>query len=105
MLRAAEHHAGDPGAHVYNLGTDETIVVDDSVAVILGHLGLEPTITHTGGRRGWVGDSPLIHLDTSRIRSLGWKPELTIPEAIVRTLEWFQKSDYLWTGSEEASAP
>jgi len=92
MLRAVEHHTGQPGAQVYNLGTDETVVVNESVAVITAHLGVTPVIEHTGGPRGWVGDSPLIHLDTSRIRSLGWEPGLTIREAIVRTLRWLENN-------------
>jgi UDP-glucose 4-epimerase len=96
ILTAAEHHREDPGAHVYNLGTDETIVVDDSVALITAQLGVSPQLEHTGGRRGWTGDSPLIHLDTSRIRSLGWKPELTIREAVPRTVEWLSQSEYAW---------
>jgi len=96
ILRAAEHHAGEPGAHVYNLGTDETIVVDESVAIITAQLGVKPEIEHTGGRRGWIGDSPLIHLDTTRIRSLGWKPELTIGEAVVRTVQWLSANEYAW---------
>jgi UDP-glucose 4-epimerase len=96
MLTAAEHHHGEPGAYVYNLGTEETIVVDDSVKIITEHLSLSPEIEHTGGRRGWTGDSPLIHLDTARIRGLGWQPTLTIEEAIVRTLQWLDANDYAW---------
>jgi UDP-glucose 4-epimerase len=93
---AAARHEGDPGPHVYNLGTAETIVLDESVAIISDHLGLAPEIEHTGGSRGWTGDSPLIHLDTSRIRGLGWEPRLTIRESIVRTLEWLAASEYAW---------
>ena len=74
--------------HVYNLGTDETVILDDSVGIITRHLGVEPTIEHTGGERGWPGDSPLIHLDCSRIRALGWAPKLTIEQSIERTLDW-----------------
>jgi UDP-glucose 4-epimerase len=96
ILTAAEHHHDEPGAHVYNLGTDETVVVDDSVKIITEHLSLSPEIEHTGGRRGWTGDSPLIHLDTARIRRLGWRPTLTIEEAIVRTLDWLDTNDYAW---------
>ena len=96
ILAAAEHHGGEAGAHVYNLGTDETIVVDDSVAIITEQLGLAPEIEHTGGRRGWTGDSPLIHLDTTRVRTLGWEPRLTIREAVVRTLEWLAENEYAW---------
>jgi UDP-glucose 4-epimerase len=79
----------DPGTvRVYNLGTDETIVVDDSIATIAARLGVAPELEYTGGVRGWVGDSPLIHLDCGRIRSLGWRPTLTIPDAIRRTVDW-----------------
>ncbi|MCU1492819.1 MAG: NAD-dependent epimerase/dehydratase [Acidimicrobiaceae bacterium] len=89
MLTAADHHEGSPGAFPYNLGTEETIVVDDSVAVITKHMGLVPEIHHTGGQRGWTGDSPLIRLDITRIRGLGWAPSMTIEQAVERTLEWF----------------
>jgi UDP-glucose 4-epimerase len=96
MLIAAARHEGEPAACVYNLGTDETLRVDESVAVIARHLSLAPAIEHTGGRRGWVGDSPLIRLDTTRIRALGWRPRLTIEEALLRTLEWFDDNAYVW---------
>jgi UDP-glucose 4-epimerase len=96
ILLTAEHHEHSPGAHVYNLGTEETVVVDESVRIITAHLGLSPRIEHTGGRRGWTGDSPLIHLDTSRIRSLGWRPTVTIEQAIVRTVDWLKDNDYVW---------
>jgi UDP-glucose 4-epimerase len=90
MLTAAAHHGDEPGAHVYNLGTDATVVVDDSIAIITDRMGVSPEIEKEGGRRGWAGDSPLIHLDTTKIRSLGWAPTLAIPEAIERTLDWFE---------------
>jgi UDP-glucose 4-epimerase len=89
MLTAVRHHGEDEGYDVYNLGTDETITVDESIATITSHLGLSPEIEKTGGTRGWAGDSPLIHLDTQRIRSLGWAPTRTIRESIVTTLDWF----------------
>jgi UDP-glucose 4-epimerase len=104
LLAAAEHHAGDPGAHVYNLGTDETMLVDESVAIIAERLSVSPEIEHTGGRRGWAGDSPLIHLDTGRIRSLGWRPQLTIEQALVRTLEWFEANECLWAAPSRQRA-
>jgi UDP-glucose 4-epimerase len=98
ILTAVERHEtdADPAAHIYNLGTDETLVVDDSVEIITEHLGLSPTVEHTGGRRGWAGDSPLIRLDTSRIRALGWRPQLTIAQALVRTLDWLDANEYAW---------
>jgi UDP-glucose 4-epimerase len=95
ILTAVNAHDGDSGTtHVYNLGTDETVVVDDSVALIAAHLGVTPAIEHTGGERGWPGDSPLIHLDCARIRALGWAPTLTIEQAIVRTLDWLEANPF-----------
>jgi UDP-glucose 4-epimerase len=104
LLAAARRHDDDPGAHIYNLGTEETLVVDDSVALIAEHLELSPQIEYTGGRRGWVGDSPLIRLDTTRIRSLGWRPRLTIEQALIRTLQWFDANEYAWRDQQIESA-
>ena len=96
-MTAAREHDERPGElGVYNLGTDETVVVDDSISLICRHMGVEPELDYSGGRRGWPGDSPLIVLDCARIRSLGWHPTQTIGQAIVRTLEWFDANPYAW---------
>ena len=103
MLTAVGVHDGDAGSmNVYNLGTDETILVEDSVALIAGHMGVAPVVERTGGRRGWPGDSPLIHLDCARIRSLGWRPSVSIRDAVVRTLDWLEANPYAI--AEEAGA-
>jgi len=94
LLLAAEHEQS-AGAFVYNLAIDETVIVDDSVAIITEHMGYSPIVTHTGGARGWVGDSPLIQLDTTRLRALGWTPTLTITEAIERTLIWLDNNEHI----------
>jgi len=91
MLTAVRHHGEERGFDVYNLGTEETVAVDESVKIITSHMGVAPELERSGGLRGWPGDSPLIHLDTRRIRALGWRPKLTIPEAIRRTLMWFDE--------------
>ena len=103
MLTAVGHHAGHEGFAVYNLGTDETVTVDESIATITGHMGVAPKIEKAGGRRGWPGDSPLIHLDTSRLRALGWHPELSIRGAITRTLDWFEREPYILDADQEAT--
>jgi UDP-glucose 4-epimerase len=97
MLVATAAHEHESGTtRIYNLGHDETLTVDESVATIADHLGLSPAIEHAGGRRGWAGDSPLIRLDTTSIRSLSWEPTLSIREAIVRTLDWLEANPYAW---------
>jgi UDP-glucose 4-epimerase len=74
--------------NIFNLGTDEFCEVNDSVGWICEYLGVRPKITYSGGERGWVGDSPLILLDCSRIRALGWRPRLTIREAVLATIRF-----------------
>jgi UDP-glucose 4-epimerase len=102
MTLATNRELQQGAVYVYNLGTDETIVVDDSIATIAGHLGVEPELEYAGGIRGWLGDSPLIHLDCARIRELGWRPTLTIPEGIRRTIDWLQENP--WALEERPAA-
>jgi UDP-glucose 4-epimerase len=85
-----------PGSAVFNLGTDEVSDVDTSVRAVTAHLGVSPRIEYTGGSRGWIGDSPLIHLDCSRLRALGWRPRLTIAEAVGRTLDWLDANEWVF---------
>jgi UDP-glucose 4-epimerase len=97
VLAAVAAHEADAGTtHIYNLGTEETVTVSQSLTNILTYLGLTPELEYMGGRRGWVGDSPLIQLDCARIRSLGWKPTLSIAEATARTLAWFEANPFAW---------
>lgn len=81
--------------NIYNLGTDEYCEVNDSIGWISGHLGINPHRKYSGGERGWIGDNPFIFLDTAKIRSLGWKPKLTIQQGIIRTLEYLQANQWL----------
>ncbi len=74
--------------NIFNLGTDEYCEVNDSIGWICDYLGLRPKLTYSGGERGWVGDSPFILLDCSRIRALGWKPRLTIQQAVRETIKY-----------------
>ena len=81
--------------NIFNLGTDEYCEVNDSIGWISEHLGLNPELSYQGGERGWIGDSPFIFLDCLRIRSLGWRPKLTIQEGIIKTLEYLQENRWL----------
>jgi len=78
--------------NIFNLGTDEYCEVNDSIHWICTHLGLDPEIHYLGGDRGWIGDNPFIFLDCTKIRSLGWKPEYSIKQGIVKTLEYLEKN-------------
>jgi len=81
--------------NIYNLGTDQHCEVNDSVGWICEQLGLKPQLSYSGGERGWIGDNPLIFLDTAKVRGLGWKPKLTIQQGVIRTVEYLQTNPWL----------
>jgi UDP-glucose 4-epimerase len=81
--------------NIFNLGTDEYCEVNDSVKWITEYLGVSPSLTYAGGRRGWIGDSPFIFLDCRKIRQLGWAPKLSIREAVIRTLRYLMENHRL----------
>lgn len=76
------------GVAVFNLGVDGYVTVDESAAAICRCLGVTPEVEHTGGERGWVGDSPFIWLDTKKISALGWRPKLGIIGGVEKTVNW-----------------
>jgi UDP-glucose 4-epimerase len=81
--------------NILNLGTDGYCEINESISWICDAMGISPKLRYSGGERGWIGDSPFIYLDTSRIRSLGWQPKLTIKEGILRTLTWLQMNRWV----------
>lgn len=81
--------------NIFNLGNDEAIEVIDSLSWILDYLELSPKITFSGGKRGWIGDNPLILLDCSAIRSLGWSPKFDIYTSVIKTIDWLKKTTWL----------
>lgn len=87
--------------NILNLGTDEFIEVNDSIGWIGEYMQLKPELEYSGGERGWIGDNPFIFLGTERIRSLGWKPKLTIREGIIRTLRFLEENTPLLARPEK----
>lgn len=83
--------------NIFNLGVDDYCEVNDSIRWICEHLGLKPEIRYAGGDRGWVGDNPFIFLDCRRMLALGWAPELSIRDGILRTLDFLQRESWVLT--------
>jgi len=57
----------------------------DNVAVVVNQGGLPAgsvPFEFSGGSRGWKGDVPVVRINTSRIRSLGWTNTFSSGEAL-----------------------
>ncbi len=75
--------------NIYNLGTDEAIKIRMLADIVVEELNLKNVkYNFTGGLRGWIGDAPIVRLSIERIKKLGWKPKVSIEEAIRRTVSF-----------------
>jgi UDP-glucose 4-epimerase len=84
------------GYHVYNIGHDDALTVDRSVSYIVDELKLKPEFKYTGGERGWVGDSPRIQLDCTKLKKLGWSAEFTLEQGVRDTVKYLVQNDFLF---------
>jgi UDP-glucose 4-epimerase len=85
----------DEKINIYNLGPDEHITVDQSLDVICKVMGVKPQRHYSGGKRGWVGDSPFIFLDCAKLKSTGWKASKSIRESVELTLKYLLTNEWV----------
>lgn len=88
--------SSESGVNIFNLGTNEYCEVKDSAGWIAARMGMSPEFSFGTDKRGWVGDSPFIFLDTSKIRNTGWEPKLSIRQAVERTVDYLIDNPWLF---------
>lgn len=82
--------------NVVNLGHVDYMNVTDLAQIVCEEMGLKRvSFRYTGGTRGWIGDSPFVHLDISKIRSVGFVPRVTIEEGVRRTARYLLENPWL----------
>jgi UDP-glucose 4-epimerase len=82
--------------NVVNLGHSDYLNVVDLANIVVEEMGLSGVeYDFTGGVRGWLGDSPFVHLDISRIRNAGFEPHVSIEEGIRRTVRYLLSNQWL----------
>ena len=73
--------------NVFNIGPNGA---GTTVAFIAGNViaQLRPgtAIAYTGGDRGWVGDVPRFRYSTAKLARLGWQPQLSSDDAVLRAI-------------------
>jgi UDP-glucose 4-epimerase len=77
---------GKPGED-YNLASGVPVRLLDlarTVASLMGH----PSIMLAPTGRSFPGDTPKWYADISKIRRIGWEPQVPLPEGLRRTIEW-----------------
>jgi UDP-glucose 4-epimerase len=72
---------------VFNLGTDDAILVKEIAEIVVRELGLSNVaFSWTGGVAGggWKGDVTRMVLDTWKLKSTGWRPKMASSEAVAQ---------------------
>lgn len=91
-------HRGEPG-EVYNIGAGNELPNIEVTRKILSFLGKSEDLIR------YVKDRPAhdrrYSVDTSKIRSLGWKPEYTFDEALESTVKWYVENQDWWRRIKE----
>lgn len=83
-------HSNEP-KNVFNLGHDAFMNVLDLADIVVDQLNLKRVrYVTTGGERGWLGDSPFVHLDATKLKALGWRPHVPIERGIRNTVRYLQ---------------
>jgi len=86
MLFAGKERQKDQIA-VYNIGSEDWITVKEIAKIVCEKMNLNPRFKFTGGKRGWTGDVPLMRLDVSKIKGLGWVPKYNSRESVERVVQ------------------
>jgi UDP-glucose 4-epimerase len=80
----------------YNIGSDDSIDVATIAKIVIQEMGMNSSITFTGGvdgGRGWIGDVKAMLLSTQKIKGLGWSPRLSSAESIRLTVREILRGD------------
>jgi UDP-glucose 4-epimerase len=94
MLLAVEK--AQERVNIFNLGMDDTCIVNQSIGWICEALNVSPALHYSGGERGWIGDNPVIFLDTQKIRALGWQPKVSIKDGVLKTVCYLQANEWVF---------
>ena len=92
----------DSGAsgEVYNVGGGNDVRNVDLTRRILHLSGKgEELIRHVPDRQG---HDRRYSLDTTKLRSLGWVPQVTFDDGLARTVEWYVRNEWWWRPIKDA---
>ncbi len=76
---------------VFNVSNAKPWTVVQSIETLCEVLKINPILMYGVEGRGWVGDSPHIEPDTTRLLATRWTPRYTTREAVVETIQDLQR--------------
>ncbi len=85
-MHAGLQAAGKSRVHIFNIGTTDMTSVTRIAELVCEAMHASPEFKFTGGKRGWIGDVPVMLLDASKLNTLGWEQEYTSEEAVKKAI-------------------
>lgn len=74
--------------NLFNIASVDAITVTEIAQIIISKMKLHKVkIEYTGGPIGWKGDVPVVRLDTSALKKLGWTCEHSSRQAVEKTVD------------------
>jgi UDP-glucose 4-epimerase len=91
LVVADSIHSQEKNYTYYNIGSEDWITVIDLARELETRMGLSGVNhTFTGGQKGWVGDVHLMLLSIDKLKELGWKPQYSFSEGMVKYVKWME---------------
>jgi dTDP-glucose 4,6-dehydratase len=84
---------------VYNIGGGNDIMNVDLTHRILAALGKPASLIKPVADR--LGHDRRYSLDTTRLRDLGWAPDVPFDEGLLATVEWYRQNEWWWRPIKE----
>jgi UDP-glucose 4-epimerase len=76
------------GFEYYNVASTDFLTVNQIAELVISQMGLKDVkYEYSGGSRGWKADVPFYRLDTSKIRSRGWRSKYDSSAAVLDAVD------------------
>jgi len=73
--------------NIYNITPTGRTKVSEIARMVIKEMDADPVIKYTGGDRGWPSDVPESAMDGLKLRMLGFTPNLTSNEAVIKAIK------------------
>lgn len=78
--------------NLFNLASPSHITVTEIAEAVIKGMGLKDVkLSYTGGNIGWKGDVPVVRLDCSKLKALGWECKYNSYDGVVKTVQELMK--------------
>lgn len=76
-------HKSRKQCDVFNLGNETNVTVTAIAQIVVEEMRLKNVkFKYTGGKRGWLGDVPIVHFNLGKMTKLGWASQYSSADAV-----------------------